>query len=433
MSEIAVRVENVSKRYRIGMKNEMPDSFVGAMVDFIKRPLTNLKRLQKLSSFDQHSDDCDDIIWALRDVSFEVKRGEVVGIIGRNGSGKSTLLKIISRVTEPTKGRGETKGRIGSLLEVGTGFHPELTGRENIYLNGAILGMKKAEIDHKFDEIVDFSGVEKFIDTPVKRYSSGMRVRLAFAVAAHVEPEILLIDEVLAVGDAAFQKRCLGKMEDVASEGRTIIFVSHNMTAVQSLCGRVIWLDDGRVIEEGGSDLVVSNYLQASFKTLTERLWDDITIAPGNDRVRLHLARIRPEKGSPLDRISIRTPLLMEFEYWNLEPAAHLNLSVCLYNETGVMVFNTAPVHERMWQGRPFPVGLFRSQCRIPGDLLNDGMHRVQLSVVKDQGVHIFREDEVLVFEVQDSMEERGFWHGKWPGAVRPNIEWCTELLKINE
>jgi lipopolysaccharide transport system ATP-binding protein len=430
MSNIAVLVENVSKRYRIGSRKKAHDSLAVALFDFIKRPSRNLKRLRELSTFDGSSNDSENTIWALKGVSLDVKQGEVVGIIGRNGSGKSTLLKIISRITEPTKGRGETIGRIGSLLEVGTGFHPELTGRENIYLNGAILGMKKVEIDHKFDEIVDFSGVEKFIDTPVKRYSSGMRVRLAFAVAAHVEPEILLIDEVLAVGDAAFQKRCLGKMEEVASEGRTIIFVSHNMTAVQSLCERVIWLDDGRVVEEGRPDSVVSKYLQASFETLTERLWDDITIAPGNDRVRLHLARIRPEKGSPLDRISIRTPLVMEFEYWNLEPAAHLNLSVCLYNETGVMVFNTAPVHEPMWQGRPFPVGLFRSQCRIPGDLLNDGMHRVQLLVVKDQGVVVFRDRSVLVFDVADDSQMRGEWHGKWRGAVRPNLKWETEHLK---
>jgi lipopolysaccharide transport system ATP-binding protein len=261
MSDIAVRVENVSKRYRIGMKNEMHDSFVGAMVDFVKGPLTNLKRLRKLSSFDQHSDDCDDIIWALRDVSFEVKRGEVVGIIGSNGSGKSTLLKIISRVTEPTKGRGETNGRVGSLLEVGTGFHPELTGRENIYLNGAVFGMKKVEIAHKFDAIVDFSGVEKFIDTPVKRYSSGMYVRLAFAVAAHLEPEILLVDEVLAVGDAAFQKKCIGKMQGVASEGRTVLFVSHNMHAVRNLCGRAILLEAGRKVVDGAVDEAMAVYL----------------------------------------------------------------------------------------------------------------------------------------------------------------------------
>jgi len=430
MSDVAIRVENISKLYRIGLREKKHDSFVGAIVDFVKRPVRNLKRLQKLSTFREVDADSDDVIWALRNVSFEVKRGEVVGIIGRNGSGKSTLLKIISRITEPSEGRGETIGRIGSLLEVGTGFHPELTGRENIYLNGVILGMRKAEVDKKFDEIVAFSEIDKFIDTPVKRYSSGMKVRLAFAVAAHLEPEILLVDEVLAVGDAAFQKKCLGKMQDVASEGRTALFVSHNMVAVQSLCGRVIWLDDGRVVEEGGPDPVVSKYLQASFKTLTERLWDDVTIAPGNDRVRMHLARIRPEKGSPSDRISIRTPLVMEFEYWNLEPDAHLNLSVCLYNETGVMVFNTASIHEPIWQGRPFPAGLFRSQCRIPGDLLNDGMHRVQLLVVKDQGVVVFRDHSVLAFDVADDAQMRGEWHGKWRGAVRPNLKWETEYLK---
>jgi lipopolysaccharide transport system ATP-binding protein len=262
MSDIAVRVENVSKRYRIGMKNEMHDSFVGAMVDFVKRPLTNLKRLRKLSSFDQHSDDCDDIIWALRNVSFEVKRGEVVGIIGSNGSGKSTLLKILAGITHPTKGRAIVNGRVGSLLEVGTGFHPELTGRENIYLSGTILGMRKAEIDKKFEEIITFSGVEQFLDTPIKRYSSGMRVRLAFAVAAHLEPEILLIDEVLAVGDAAFQKKCLGKMGDVAKEGRTVLFVSHNMAAVQQLCSSAMLLQKGKVVYNGAVGQSIDLYLE---------------------------------------------------------------------------------------------------------------------------------------------------------------------------
>jgi lipopolysaccharide transport system ATP-binding protein len=432
MSDTVIRVENLSKRYRIGLKEEMHDTLVGALADFVKSPVKNLRRLRRLSTFREEGHDAEDIIWALKDASFEVQRGEVVGIIGRNGAGKTTLLKVLSRITHPTSGRVEIRGRVSSLLEVGTGFHKELTGRENVYLNGAILGMKKDEIDRKFDEIVDFSGIEKFIDTPVKYYSSGMYVRLAFAVAAHLEPEILLVDEVLAVGDAAFQKKCLGKMGDVAKEGRTVLFVSHNMIAVQSLCERTIWLNDGKIVEDGQSGQVVSSYLQTSFSTLTEQVWDDVATAPGNDKVRIRRACVRPTNGSPPDPITIRTPLVLEFEYWNLEPGAHLNLSLSLFNENGVEVFATGPVHEPVWHGRPFPAGLFRSACHVPGDLLNDGTYRVVLRVV-NQGRGVFRYGDILSFEVRDAVEMRGSWYGKWPGAVRPDLEWSTELVEADE
>ncbi|RKY54768.1 MAG: ABC transporter ATP-binding protein [Candidatus Neomarinimicrobiota bacterium] len=260
MSDTVISVENLSKRYRIGLKEEMHDTIVGAMLGIARRPFTNLKRLRKLSAFGKDDHEQKDVIWALDDVSFEVKRGELIGIIGRNGSGKSTLLKILSRITEPTKGRAVVHGRVGSLLEVGTGFHPELTGRDNVYLNGTILGMKKAEIDRKFDEIAAFSEIEKFIDTPVKRYSSGMRVRLAFAVAAYLQPEILLVDEVLAVGDMAFQTKCIKKMGEVAIEGRTVLFVSHKMASVKRLCETVYWLENGRLRQGGPTDEVVSCY-----------------------------------------------------------------------------------------------------------------------------------------------------------------------------
>jgi lipopolysaccharide transport system ATP-binding protein len=295
MNEIAIKVENLSKRYRIGLEEEIPDTFVGAAKNFLLSPIRNFRQLRALSRFEDGSSESEDgketgdgrretgnaaspssvlgppsaseasdIIWALKDVSFEVKRGEVVGIIGRNGAGKSTLLKILSRITHPTSGRVKLNGRVSSLLEVGTGFHPELTGRENIYLNGTILGMTKDEVDRKFDEIVDFSGVEKFIDTPVKRYSSGMKVRLAFSVAAHLEPEILLIDEVLAVGDARFQKKCLGKMREVTGEGRTVLFVSHNMPSIEALCDRTILLDEGRSIFDGDTGRAINRYLGKS-------------------------------------------------------------------------------------------------------------------------------------------------------------------------
>ena len=261
MSDIAIQVENLSKRYRIGRQEERPETLVGAALGWLKAPVDNFRQLRQLSRFQENGQEPDDIIWALKDVSFEVKRGEVVGIIGRNGAGKSTLLKILSRITEPTSGRVVLNGRVSSLLEVGTGFHPDLTGRENVYLNGAILGMTKREIDRKFDEIVDFSGVERFIDTPVKRYSSGMQVRLAFAVAAHLEPEILLVDEVLAVGDAAFQKKCLGKMGEVAKEGRTVLFVSHDMAAVQTLCSLALYLKSGRTAIYSEVKQVIETYI----------------------------------------------------------------------------------------------------------------------------------------------------------------------------
>ncbi len=265
MSKPVISVENLSKAYRIGVKDEIPDTLVGAMTGVLRAPFKNFNRLSKLDTFSGSPDDdhSEDTLWALKDVSFDVQEGEVVGIIGRNGAGKSTLLKVLSRITEPTSGRVVIRGRVSSLLEVGTGFHPELTGRDNVYMNGTILGMTKREIDRKFDEIVEFSGVEKFLDTPVKRYSSGMQVRLAFAVAAHLEPEILIIDEVLAVGDAEFQKKCLGKMKDVAEGGRTVLFVSHNMAAVQNLCSRGIVFCDGQSNFDGDTREAVTFYLSS--------------------------------------------------------------------------------------------------------------------------------------------------------------------------
>ena len=271
--DIAIKVENLSKRYRIGLKENIPDSLFAATLNFLKNPLTNYRKYRSLYRFEdvgselgnnqRHSND---ILWALRDISFEVKRGEIVGIIGPNGAGKSTLLKILSKITDPTSGTAEIRGRISSLLEVGTGFHPELTGRENIYLNGTILGMSKKEIDHKFDEIVDFSGIEMFLDTPVKRYSSGMSIRLAFSVSAHLEPEVLMIDEVLSVGDAQFQKKSLNKMHDVSKLGRTVLFVSHNMAAIASLCDRAILLQDGKLTFQAKSKKVIDRYLSTVSK-----------------------------------------------------------------------------------------------------------------------------------------------------------------------
>jgi len=259
-----IKINNLSKRYRIGAKEERDKTFREAIMDWVCAPIKNFIELRNLTTF--KNNDSENVIWALKDVSFEVNKGEVLGIIGKNGSGKTTLLKVLSRITEPTNGFAELQGRVSSLLDVGTGFHPELTGRENIYLNGAILGMRKKEIEKKFDEIVAFSEIGKFIDTPVKRFSSGMWVRLAFAVAAHLEPEILLVDEVLAVGDIAFQKKCLGKMEDVVKGGRTILFVSHNMGAIRNLCKKAVWIDSGKVVEKGDVDKVIKDYEKAQMR-----------------------------------------------------------------------------------------------------------------------------------------------------------------------
>jgi lipopolysaccharide transport system ATP-binding protein len=258
-----------------------------------------------------------------------------------------------------------------------------------------------------------------------------MYVRLAFAVAAHLEPEILLVDEVLAVGDAAFQKKCLGKMGDVAHEGRTVLFVSHNMAAVQALCDRTIWLNNGKIIEENDPGKVVSRYLQTSFSVLGGQFWPDFATAPGNDRVRLHRACVRPVLGSPSDPITIRTPFVLEFEYWNLRPDTFLNLSLHLYNAQGDLVFNAGPVDEPVWQGQPFPEGLFRDTCYVPGDLLNDGIHHVELLIVQDEAHIIYRQEDVLIFDVRDDPKLRGAWYGKVVGAVRPKLEWTTELVEV--
>ncbi|HUF37098.1 MAG TPA: ABC transporter ATP-binding protein [Anaerolineales bacterium] len=280
MSAPAIRVENVSKVYRIGQRLDATRTMAGALTGFVTSPLRNLRRLRALARFRGDEDEmAGEVVWALRDVSFTVDRGEVLGVIGRNGAGKSTLLKVLARITAPTTGRVTLDGRISSLLEVGTGFHPELTGRENVYLNGSILGMSRSEIDAKLDEIVDFSGVEKFIETPVKYYSSGMRVRLAFSVAAHLEPEILLVDEVLAVGDIEFQRKCIGKMGEVSRAGRTVLFVSHSMTAVASLCDRGIWIEGGTIRSEGPIDAIISAYLSAA-ETETE-----VDISGRSDRI----------------------------------------------------------------------------------------------------------------------------------------------------
>lgn len=416
-----LRVEGLGKRYQLGHREQY-----GALRDVITRTAAApLRRLRGQPATGRERG----TFWALQDVSFELRQGEVLGIIGHNGAGKSTLLKILSRITTPTTGRATLAGRVGALLEVGSGFHPELTARENILLNGIILGMRREEVLRKFDEIVEFAGMEEFIDLPVKRYSSGMFTRLAFAVAAHLEPEILIVDEVLAVGDAAFQAKSLGKMSDAAKGGRTILFVSHNMVAVQGLCNRAIWLDHGRVMREGAPVEIVTEYLQTARDSLTVREWPGLKGAPGDDIVRLRRAAVRPAAGQPGEPIDVRTPITLEFEYAVLHSGARLDIAWQLYNEQDIMVFRSGPV-ESGWHGQPYPAGVYRASCAIPGDLLNNGFHRLELQVIENSADPRIEEPNLLVFDVLDSPELRGNALGRWPGAVRPLIHWNTIQLE---
>jgi lipopolysaccharide transport system ATP-binding protein len=416
MTEIAIRCEGLAKQYRIGERESYR-----TLRDAIANAFTSPRRRLRSAERDSSNGREDLNFWALKDVSFEIKRGEVLGIIGRNGAGKSTLLKILSRITEPTRGYADTWGRVGSLLEVGTGFHPELTGRDNIFLNGAILGMRRFEIARKFDEIVAFAEVEKFIDTPVKRYSSGMYVRLAFAVAASLEPEILFVDEVLSVGDAAFQKKCLGKLGNVSREGRTIVFVSHNMTALQRLCTRVVWLDRGQVTDTGDARTVIDHYLQTNAVANLESVWEDELTAPGNERVRLRSVRVLPQTNSG-EPITVHTPLRIEFSYFNFVPETTLNVSMLLNNVEEVCILNAAS------DFAPRPAGLIRHTVEIPADLLNAGSYYVNMLIVKDASTGILFQNNVVGFEVVEG-EVVGNWYGRNPGAVRPRLNWRSEVI----
>lgn len=405
MSEPVIIAENIRKQYRLGAINS------GTLKEDLHRWWSaGLQR--RVASPEVHSPS---LHWALKDVSLEVARGEVLGIIGKNGAGKSTLLKILAGVTRPTSGSIRGKGRVASLLEAGTGFHDELTGRENIFLNGNILGMTNREIRGKLDGIIAFSGVEKFIDTPVKRYSSGMYVRLAFAVAAHLEPEILLVDEVLAVGDADFQKRCLDKMRDITGrEGRTVIFVSHNMQAIQNLCSRAILLENGNMIREGYPAEVISHYIRRNKAYELERAWDP-PAAPGNEFIRVKRISLDPEfvNGSPV--MDIRTPLCIRFSFRSQSASLNLCVGVHLFTASGDCIFDVCSTPGE------YPAGDYTGECRIPGNFLNDGAYYISLIFVKDTSVPLYYLEECLSFEVEDYRENFA-WYGKWMGHVRPSF-----------
>ena len=423
MSIPAIRIEGLGKEYRIGGRPERYRALRDSVAAAVAAPWKRLSSVLRGES----SVLAAKTFWALRDVSFEIQSGEVVGIIGRNGAGKSTLLKILSRVTEPTVGYADIAGRVGSLLEVGTGFHPELTGRENIYLNGAILGMSRHEIARKFDEIVAFSEIEPFIDTMVKHYSSGMYMRLAFAVAAHLEPEILLIDEVLAVGDLEFQKKCLGKMEDVGRLGRTVMFVSHNMSAVTRLCSRAVLLDQGRVVTAGPTPAVVAAYVFKGYGTLAERRWEDESRAPGDDTIRLLGVRACDRNGVVQESFDIREPLAIEIEYKVTKPEMCFTPCFDVINESGVVLFLS---HEDPdWSERVRPTGTRTSTCWLPGNFLAEGSFSVDVAfwgfTMPPSGR--IEENGAVTITVHDPLEGgsvRGKATQPHPGVVRPMLQW---------
>jgi lipopolysaccharide transport system ATP-binding protein len=440
-ADIAVEVKGLSKRYRIGVKKERHKKLLPALVDVVKSPLKNYREYRSLYDFrdinpDNIYEESPDIIWPLKNISFSVREGEVVGIIGRNGAGKSTLLKILSKITPPTTGEVRLRGRISSLLEVGTGFHNELTGRENVYLNGTILGMRKREVDRKFDQIVEFSGVEKFLDTPVKRYSNGMRVRLAFAVSAHLEPEILVVDEVLAVGDAEFQRKCLDKMQDVGKEGRTVLFVSHNMNAITRLCGRAILLEGGRIASDGPAHDVVSQYLSHGAGLLAQREWPDLDTAPGSDAVRMWGIRVRTEDGQVRRWIDIHKRVALEMEYEVLKGDPELLTFYQIFNDEGVKICTTVDQNSA-WYKRPRPPGRYISRAWIPGDLLNEGLVYITPAIrdMRTKMMH-FRMREAIGFQVintLDSDPDQPDAVGSLGGVIRPAFAWEVEFHRDDE
>ena len=422
MSQPVISVEHLSKTYHLGQIGT--GTFSRDLEVWWAKVRGKPNPMLRIGEKDHGNRDGEEL-WALRDVSFTVGQGEVLGIIGRNGAGKSTLLKILSRVTAPTSGRIKVKGRIASLLEVGTGFHPELTGRENIYLNGAILGMTKQEVTRKFDEIVNFAEVEKFIDTPVKRYSSGMYVRLAFAVAAHLDPEILVVDEVLAVGDAGFQKKCMGKMNDVAKGGRTVLFVSHNMAAVAQLCKSAIWLYEGQIKSIGASSDIIGSYLSSDFSQKAEREWQLIQDAPGDNLVRLLAVRVI-QSGKINAIVDINYSVEIHLEYAVLQEVTNLVTASNIFDSNGNCLFSSAD-----WKPNHQMPGKYTKHLTIPAHFLAEGIFSVLVQLVfYEPHIKSVVYPSVVSFESVDSdhaLSVRGPYKGLWPGLLRPRLNWSEE------
>jgi lipopolysaccharide transport system ATP-binding protein len=420
MTDVAIRAENLGKRYRIGEYVAEYRTLRDALVEIARSPIRRLSKSVK------DAEGKADTIWALREVSFELRRGQVLGVIGRNGAGKSTLLKILSRVTEPTEGYAEIHGRVGSLLEVGTGFHPELTGRENIFLNGAILGMRRAEIERKFDEIVSFAEVETFIDTPVKRYSSGMYLRLAFAVAAHLEPEILVVDEVLAVGDAEFQRKCLGKMSEVAKEGRTVLFVSHNMSAIARLTEDTIVLEQGIIICSAPTAEAIDFYMTSDLAQAGERRWNEDELGEDLGAFVPIALRVLDHQGRITNHVFSSKSFLVEFEYLLREEISGLRTGLYLTTSQGEPVFTSFDTDdEEDFQARVvrYP-GRHVSRCHIPADLLNEGRFVLGVNASVFRIRSYFTDEHALTFAVDGTGAPGSHWQERRRGPVRPALKW---------
>jgi lipopolysaccharide transport system ATP-binding protein len=424
MERPIISVRNLGKRYLLGLGGG--ESY-RALRDVMANSVKNLFKTNR--SRDPQE------FWALKEITFDVREGEKVGIIGRNGAGKSTLLKILSEITEPTEGEAHIYGRVASLLEVGTGFHPELTGKENIFMNGAILGMRRAEIKKKFDEIVSFAEIERFLDTPVKRYSSGMYVRLAFAVAAHLEPEILIVDEVLAVGDLVFQKKCLRKMNEVSEGGRTVVFVSHNMEAVQKLCTRAILLHEGKIEAEGSTEEVIRKYTGEEKYSAGEQIWQEVYKAPGDSVVRVCAVRVLDQNGKRGVNFDVRDPVSIELEYLVLEEGHRLVLQLYFTNELGHVLFISKDNLDSPWKDAKCPTGHYRSVCHIPGDFLNEGEVSITYGIDSIGMSHLMHATghDVVRFKVSDRMDPGGV-RGNFPlqwrhDGVRPRLVWQVEKI----
>lgn len=432
-----IEVNNISKRFLLGSGS-------------LKNMLLDRREADRAREF-----------WALKDVSFTIAQGTSLGIVGHNGSGKSTMLKLLTGILDPTKGSITTRGRIGALIEVGAGFHPDLTGRENVYLNGSILGMSEREITRRFDEIVDFAGLEQFIDTPVKRYSSGMYMRLGFSIAANINPDILIVDEVLAVGDTQFQNKCMKRMKEFLAQGGTVVFVSHAMGQVAHLCERCVWLDHGQLFFHGPTQETVGRYMvlvaereEEEFKrkhpnewkilqeeksqavepgavvgTMAIREWPEPANAHGNDMVRLSAVRVLGVKGQAADQHDLAQPVTLEMEFCVLRSGFTLNPVFHIYNEDGVCVINTSNLHDARWGARPYPAGIYRTRCTIPANLLNDGLYRVSAIVVCDTDTVVARQDAAVSFYMRDDGSGRGNYKGGWMGVIRPLLPWSIEPM----
>lgn len=430
----AIKVENLSKAYQLGtigtgtLSRDLERWFArvrGKEDPFLKIGEANDRSVKGSS----------DVVLSLSDVSFDIQQGDAVGIIGRNGAGKSTLLKLLSRVTSPTTGSIKVKGRIASLLEVGTGFHPELTGKENIFLNGAILGMRKKEIARKFDQIVDFAGVERYIDTPVKRYSSGMYVRLAFAVAAHLESEILIVDEVLAVGDAEFQKKCLGKMGDVSKgEGRTVLFVSHNMAAVSTLCNNSILLKHGKLEDFDGTSTIIDKYISSGKESEAEIFKEDIIVSKKCSKADFHALRLKSNSRGVTSNFAIDEEVIIEFEYDVFENGAIVYPSIHLLDSTETCILATfngpsATLAIDSYYDKPLKKGIYKSVCKIPASFLNDKLYSISAFLVPQDSSGMGIAEKVMSFTMTETGDMRKEYTGEWAGMVRPKLDWQTEVI----